>query len=75
MGAPGSVAQFKWSNFIDCDLKSYLYYTRGLTALWPYYRNNQLIQVCNATPTNVISQYDYGYDVGFEGQVRRAKLG
>lgn len=63
MGAPGSVAQFKWSNFIDCDLKSYLYYTRGLTALWPYYRNNQLLQVCNATPTNVISQYDYGYDV------------
>ena len=63
MSAPGSVAQFKWSNFIDSDLKSYLYYTRGLTALWPHYRNNQLLQVCNATPTNVISQYDYGYDV------------
>ena len=33
-----------------------------LTASWTYDANNQLLQVCNATPTNVISQYDYTYD-------------
>ncbi len=28
-----------------------------------YDAKGQLLQVCNATPTNVISQYDYTYDV------------
>ena len=33
-----------------------------MTASWVYDANNQLLQVCNATPTNIISQYDYTYD-------------
>ena len=37
-------------------------YPNGLTASWTYDANNQLLQVRNATPTNVISQFDYTYD-------------
>ena len=37
-------------------------YPNGLTASWTYDANNQLLQVCNATTTNTISQYDYAYD-------------
>ena len=44
------------------DLKSSLQYPNGLTASWTYDANNQLLQVRNATPTNVISQFDYTYD-------------
>jgi RHS repeat-associated protein len=43
-------------------MKSSLVYPNGLTASWTYDANNQLLQVCNAFPTNVISQYDYTYD-------------
>ena len=45
-------------------MKSSLAYPNGLTATWTYDANNQLLQVCNATPTNTISQYDYAYDAG-----------
>ena len=38
-------------------------YPNGLTASWAYDANDQLLQVCNAFPTNIISQYDYTYDV------------
>ena len=41
---------------------SQLQYPNGLTASWTYDANNQLLQVRNATPTNVISQFDYTYD-------------
>ena len=41
--------------FVDSDLKSSL-------ASWSYDANDQLLQVRNATATNVISQYDYIYD-------------
>jgi RHS repeat-associated protein len=44
-------------------MKSSLVYPNGLTASWTYDANNQLLQVCNAFPTNVISQYDYTYDL------------
>ena len=37
-------------------------YPNGLTASWTYDANNQLIQVRNATPSAIISQYDYTYD-------------
>ncbi len=37
-------------------------YPNGMTASWAYDANNQLLQVCNATLTNIISQYDYVYD-------------
>ena len=44
------------------DLKQSLTYPNGISASWTYDANNQLLQVCNATPTNVISQFDYTYD-------------
>jgi len=46
----------------NSDLKAALQYPNGLTASWSYDANNQLLQVRNATPTNVISQFDYTYD-------------
>ena len=58
---------FSWSYLPGSDLKSSLAYPNGLTSSWQYDANSQLLQVCNATPTNVISQYDtisfaYHYD-------------
>jgi len=44
------------------DLKQSLTYPNGISASWTYDANNQLLQVRNATPTNVISQFDYTYD-------------
>ena len=57
-----TIKQFSWSYHVGSDLKSSLAYPNGLTASWQYDANNQLLQVCNATATNVISQYDYTYD-------------
>ena len=54
---------FRWTYLPGSDLKSSLAYPNGLTASWQYDSNNQLLQVRNATSTNVISQYDYTYDV------------
>ena len=53
---------FVWSYLPGSDLKSSLAYPNGLSASWNYDAKGQLIQVCNTTPTNVISQYDYTYD-------------
>jgi YD repeat-containing protein len=53
---------FSWTYLPGSDLKTSLAYPNGLAASWSYDANNQLLQVCNATPTNVISQYDYTYD-------------
>ena len=53
---------FTWSYLPGSDLKSSLAYPNGLVASWQYDANDQLLQVRNATPTNVISQYDYTYD-------------
>ena len=48
-------------------------YPNGLTASWTYDANSRLLQVCNATPTNTISQYDYAYDVaGRRVQIARS---
>ena len=58
----GSDTPFTWSYYPGTDLKSSLVYPNRLSASWVYDANNQLLQVCNATPTNVISQYDYTYD-------------
>ena len=57
-----TIRQFSWNYLPGSDLKSSLSYPNGLTASWTYDANNQLLQVCNASPTNVISQYDYTYD-------------
>jgi len=57
-----TIKQFSWSYLPDSDLKSSLSYPDGLTASWQYDANGKLLQVCNATPTNTISQYDYVYD-------------
>ena len=57
-----TIRQFSWNYLPGSDLKSSLAYPNGLTASWTYDANNQLLQVCNAFPTNVISQYDYTYD-------------
>jgi RHS repeat-associated protein len=57
-----TIKQFSWNYLPGSDLKSSLAYPNGLTASWTYDANNQLLQVCNAFPTNVISQYDYTYD-------------
>ena len=59
-----AIKQFSWNYLAGTDLKSSLEYPNGLTASWVYDANNQLLQVCNATPTNTISQYDYAYDAG-----------
>jgi RHS repeat-associated protein len=63
MHAAGSDTPFTWNYLAGSDLKSSLSYPNGLTASWQYDANNQLLQVCNATPTNLISQYNYAYDV------------
>ena len=57
-----TIEQFSWAYLPGSDLKASLQYPNGLTASWTYDANNQLLQVCNATPTNVISQFDYTYD-------------
>ena len=62
MLAVGSDSPFTWSYLPCSDQKSSLAYPNGLTASWSYDANNQLLQVCNANPTNTISQYDYTYD-------------
>lgn len=62
MLANGSDTPFTWNYLAGSDLKSSLDYPNGLTASWQYDANNQLLQVKNAFPTNVISQYDYTYD-------------
>ena len=54
--------EFVWSYLPNSDLKASLQYPNGLSASWTYDANNQLLQVRNATPTNVISQFDYTYD-------------
>ena len=54
--------EFVWSYLPNTDLKASLLYPNGLTASWQYDANNQLLQVKNATPTNIISQFDYTYD-------------
>ena len=64
MLAAGSETPFTWNYLPGSDLKSSLTYPNGLTASWTYDANNQLLQVCNAFPTNIISQYDYIYDAG-----------
>ena len=53
---------FRWTYLEGSDLKSQLLYSNGLSTSWAYDANNQLLQVCNAAPTNTISQYDYVYD-------------
>ena len=63
--------KFVWSYLPGSDLKSSLTYPNGLTASWAYDANNQLLQVRNATPTNIISQFDYTYDAAG----RRIQLG
>ena len=62
MLAAGSTNAFSWSYLDGTDLKSSLAYPNGLTASWSYDADENLLQVCNATATNVISQYDYIYD-------------
>ena len=54
--------EFTWTYLPGSNLKASLQYPNGLTASWTYDANNQLLQVRNATPTNVISQFDYTYD-------------
>ena len=63
--------EFQWTYLPNSDLKSSLAYPNGLTASWAYDANNQLLQVRNATPTNIISQFDYTYDAAG----RRIQLG
>ncbi len=58
-----TITQFTWSYLPGSDFKSSLSYPNGLYASWAYDAKGQLLQVCNAFPTNVISQYDYTYDV------------
>ena len=59
---PPLLSTFSWTYLQGSDLKQSLTYPNGLTASWTYDANNQLLQVRNATPTNVISQFDYIYD-------------
>ena len=59
---PSTSTSFHWTYLPGSDLKTTLTYPNGLIASWSYDANNQLLQVKNATPTNVISQFDYTYD-------------
>ena len=64
---------FKWNYLSGSDLKSSLAYPNGLTASWQYDANNQLLQVCNAFSTNIISQYDNTYDaIGRRTEIARS---
>ena len=64
---------FVWSYLPGSDLKSSLSYPNGLSASWTYDANNQLLQVCNAFPTSIISQYDYIYDaIGRRTEITRS---
>ena len=68
-----TIKQFSWNYLAGSDLKSSLSYSNGLTASWAYDANSRLLQVCNATPTNTISQYDYAYDAaGRRVQIARS---
>ena len=70
---PPLFSTFQWTYLPGSDLKQSLTYPNGLTASWTYDANNQLLQVCNAFPTNVISQYDYTYDAaGHRVQIGRS---
>jgi RHS repeat-associated protein len=62
MLADGGETSSVWNYLDGSGLKSSLAYPNGLTATWTYDANNLLLQACNATPTNIISQYDYTYD-------------
>ena len=57
-----TIEHFSWTYLPNSDLKASLLYPNGLTASWQYDANSQILQVRNATPTNVISQFDYTYD-------------
>ena len=70
----GSETPFVWSYLAGSDLKSSLTYPNGITASWQYDSNNQLLQVCNATSTNIISRYDYVYDAAGR-RVNASKFG
>ncbi|MGN0855505.1 MAG: hypothetical protein ACI4R9_08305 [Kiritimatiellia bacterium] len=73
MLAARSETPFMWNYLVGSDLKSSLTYPNGLIASWQYDANNQLLQVRNAFPTNVISQYDYTYDAaGCRVQIARS---
>ena len=62
-----------WTYLPGSDLKSSLSYPNGLTASWQYDAAGQLLKVCNTTSTNVISQYDYTYDIaGRRVQISRS---
>ena len=58
----GATNAFHWSYIHGTDLKAQLQYPNGLTVNWQYDAVGQLLRVCNCTPTNIISQYDYEYD-------------
>ena len=62
MLANGGDTSFTWNYLAGSDLKASLSYPNGLSASWAYDAKGQLLQVCNAFPTNIISQYDYTYD-------------
>ena len=70
----GPFTTFTWNYLSGSDLKSYLAYPNGLSASWTYDANAQLLQVSNAFPTNVISQYDYAYDAAGR-RINMAKSG
>ena len=58
----GSHGQFTWTYHAGASLKAALAYPNGLVASWAYDAENRLAQVRNATPSGVISQFDYAYD-------------
>lgn len=67
----GVDAAFSWKFSAGSDLKSSLEYPNGVVAFWTYDAKGQLLEICNATATNKISQYNYVYD--FAG--RREQIG
>ena len=58
----GSHGQFTWTYHAGASLKASLAYPNGLVSSWAYDAENRLAQVRNATPSAVISRFDYAYD-------------
>ena len=62
MKTVGCDTNFVWSYLSGSDLKNSLIAPNGVSTTWRYDDRDQMTEVCNATPTNVISRYAYSYN-------------
>ena len=62
MKTVGCDTNFVWSYLSGSDLKESLMAPNGVSTTWRYDNRDQMTEVSNATPTNVISRYAYSYN-------------